>query len=383
MTKAELVIAISCSDGDPRHPKTWSGTPSNITKAIESLGINVFSIDASIKRYQRIAFKLLHRLAGLGTDYLGGPVFRAQSAKITQRQIQASGCTKILHTSQLGLPMPTLDAGVDHYLVCDTTRVLWTKFASNVASCTPKMLRIADQLEWESYAQIKHFFPISEYVRDNLIHHYGIEPHRITVVGTGRGSIQPFTGEKDYKNGPILFVAKGRFEDKGGSLLIEGFKLAQKQNPSLKIVVVGDEQYRDVIGPVPNVTVTGYIPWEELQHLFNTAALFAMPALNEPWGLVYLEALACKTPILGLNRNSLPEITRDGQYGFLVNEPSPERIAEEILQAFSSPDKLREMGAAGQKHCLETYSWNQVATKIVSVMLDDPISSLREKQSYA
>jgi len=68
MTKDEPVIAISCSAGDPRHPKTWSGTPSNITKAIESLRINVFSIDASIKRYQRTAFKLLHRLARLGTD---------------------------------------------------------------------------------------------------------------------------------------------------------------------------------------------------------------------------------------------------------------------------------------------------------------------------
>jgi glycosyltransferase involved in cell wall biosynthesis len=117
------------------------------------------------------------------------------------------------------------------------------------------------------------------------------------------------------------------------------------------------------------VTVTGFIPQEELQNLFNTAALFAMPALNEPWGLVYLEALACKTPILGLNRNSLPEITRKGQYGLLVDEPTPDCIADAILQAFSHPEKLREMGAMGQTYCLKTFSWDQVAMKIVSVML--------------
>lgn len=375
MTKAEPVIAISCSDGDPRCSKTWSGTPSNITKAIESLGITVLGVDASLNRYQRLAFKLLHRMAGLGTDYVGGPIFRAQSAKITQHQIQTSGCTKVLHTSQLGLPLPKLDKEVDHYLVCDTTRVSWTKFASNVASCTPKMLRIAEQLEWDSFAQVKHFFPISEYVRDNLIHHYGVDSERITVVGSGRGNIQPFTGKKDYKNGHILFVAKGRFEDKGGPLLIKGFKLAQRKNPSLKLVIVGDAHYRDIIGPIPNVTVTGYIPWEELQNLFNTAALFAMPAPNEPWGLVYLEALASKTPILGLNRNSLPEITRDGQYGFLVNEPSPNQIADAIGQALSNPNKLSEMGIAGQKYCLETFSWHHVATKIASVMLETSTSS--------
>jgi glycosyltransferase involved in cell wall biosynthesis len=240
---------------------------------------------------------------------------------------------------------------------------------------TPKMLQLAEQLERESYAQLKHFFVISEYVRENLIDHYRIEAERITVVGTGRGKIEPFTGDKDYENGHILFVAKDRFEDKGGFLLLEGFNIAQRKKPSLKLVIVGKEQYRNLIGPVPNVSVTGFIPWEELQNLFNTAALFAMPALNEPWGLVYLEALACKTPILGLNRNSLPEITCKGQYGFLVDKPTPDSIADAILQAFSNPDKLRAMGAAGQRFCLETFSWERVALKIASVILGDQLPS--------
>jgi glycosyltransferase involved in cell wall biosynthesis len=231
------------------------------------------------------------------------------------------------------------------------------------------MLYLAEQLEQESYAQIKHFFPTSKYVRDDLINHYQVASQHITVVGTGRGAIEPYEGEKDWANGHILFVAQHRFEEKGGLLLLEAFKKVQAQKPRIKLVMVGGDKYRALVGNIPNVRVTGFVSKEELQRLFATAVLFAMPALDEPWGLVYLEALACKTPILGLNRKSFPEISRYGKYGFLVASPTPNCVANTIVQALSDVNKLREMGSEGQKYCLKTFSWASVATKIAGQAL--------------
>ncbi|MGF1479780.1 MAG: glycosyltransferase family 4 protein [Cyanophyceae cyanobacterium] len=366
----ERCIALTSSSGNPKDPTNWSGTPSNIAQALEKLGVTVFGIDASLTKSQKLAYWAYHRGLGLGTDYARGRLARTASANIIQRQNRTLGAQKVLHVGTMDLPMSAPNPAVEHYLFCDSTWHLWSQYATNMDQYPPKMLRVAEQLEREAYAQVKHFFPISEYVRDNLMTHYQIEPQRITVVGTGRGKIEPFTGDKDYQNGPILFVAKTRYEDKGGPLLVEGFKQAQQQHQALKLVIVGQEPYRERLN-VPNVTVTGFIPWKELQHLFNRAALFAMPSPNEPWGLVYLEALACKTPLLGLNRNSLPEITRHGQYGFLVDEPTPEAIAQAILEAFSEPQRLKAMGTAGQQFCLETFSWKQVAQKIAGVMFSD------------
>lgn len=368
--KSSLAVT---SLGNPKDPKTWSGTTSNIIKALENLGVTVFGIDSSIKnKYQSYAYLIIHKIFGLGAyDYNRGRFARNHRAKIVQNQSTTYGHQKILHTGTLDLPLPKIQPGVERYLFCDTTWNLWSQNVTDISSYTPKMLQLAEKLEQESYAQIKHFFPISKYVRNNLINHYQIAPKQITVVGTGRGNIQPFTEEKDYKNGHILFVAKERFIDKGGLLLLEGFKIAQKNNPSLKLIIVAQNEYKSLVSSIPNATVTGYISWQELQNLFNTATLFAMPALNEPWGLVYLEALACKVPILGLNRNSLPEITDNGQYGFLVEEPTPDKIAEAILQAYSNLDALSSMGKAGQKFCLETFSWDQVAIKIANVMLEN------------
>ena len=90
-----------------------------------------------------------------------------------------------------------------------------------------------------------------------------------------------------------------------------------------------------------------------------------MPAINEPWGLVYLEAMACKMPIVGLNRNSFPEISGFGEYGFSVMEGTPDQLADTISKAFESPSRLKEMGTAAQNYCLSNFTWESTVNKIV------------------
>jgi glycosyltransferase involved in cell wall biosynthesis len=229
------------------------------------------------------------------------------------------------------------------------------------------MLKHAETLEKESYHQMDHIFSISTYVRDNLISHYEVDPKKITVVGTGLGIIEPYFGPKNYNNGKIIFVAKGRFSDKGGPLVLEAFKLAQMVNPSLELCIVGQSEYEG-IEDISNLKTYGFISIDALQQLFNEASLFLMPATNEPWGLVYLEALACKIPIVGLNMNGFPEISRNGEYGYILNDYSPSALSQVILDAFSSPKNLESMGLNGQNYCLKNFSWDHTASKIINVI---------------
>src|SRR3546814_12809912 len=83
--------------------------------------------------------------------------------------------------------------------------------------------------------------------------------------------------------------------------------------------------------------------------------------LNDPWGQVYLEALTSRTPVLGLERNGLPEITENGRHGFMVQQADPVALADAILDAMSAPDRLVAMGHSGQRPVLDTYSWDKVA----------------------
>jgi len=297
-----------------------------------------------------------------------GRFHRYLRARYVNSLLKEVPSTDVLHMSTLDLPVIGHRPGVRHYLFCDTTWDLWRGLSGVDRLFSKRLLADSERLEQKAYQQMSHIFPISEYVRQNLITHYRIPTERVTVVGTGRGAIKPYNGSKDYENGTILFVAKERFEDKGGSLLVEGFKRARRKNSRLRLVILGDERYRESIGNVENVEVHGFVPLQQLQDLFNSASLFAMPAVNEPWGLVYLEALSCKTPVMGLNRNALPEITQQGRFGFCLENATPDAVADALLEAFRDPLRLARMGAEGQEYCVQNFTWERTVQRIIETI---------------
>mgnify|MGYP001011499650 CR=1 FL=1 len=134
------------------------------------------------------------------------------------------------------------------------------------------------------------------------------------------------------------------------------------------LVIAGQQNYPDLYGRLPGVTAHGRITLEKLQELFQQADLFAMPALYEPWGLVYLEAMSCRVPVLGLRRQALPEITDEGRLGFLCAEAEPSLLAEVILDAMSDAERLRRMGVAAQERCLAHYTWEKTVERMLAVM---------------
>jgi glycosyltransferase involved in cell wall biosynthesis len=181
------------------------------------------------------------------------------------------------------------------------------------------------------------------------------------------GSIEPYDGPKDYAAARLLFVAKHYFEAKGGRLVLEAFRLIARHHPGARLTVVGSERPRWLADPLPNVEFLPYVPWPELERLFREATLLVQPMLNDPWGQVYLEALVSRTPVVGLNRNGLPEIVDYGRHGFLVDEARATDLAAALIDALTHPDRLMAMGLTGQRHVLERYSWDRVARRIAGI----------------
>lgn len=306
---------------------------------------------------------------GKTIDLQRGRFRRGLNARRVVTETAKSASPYTLHLSAFGLPVAARVPGQKHFLYCDSTWNLWASRATHMADYSQRMVEEAEKLEKKSFQTIDHIFSVSAYVRENIIEHYGIDPAKITVVGTGLGIIQPYFGPKDYTNGQILFVAKGRFADKGGPLVLEAFQRAQQQNPNLKLTIVGQKEYPAAFD-LPNLTTYGFVEIEKLQSLFETHSLFLMPALNEPWGLVYLEALACQMPIVGLDRNSFPEISGNGLYGIALKDTDPAALAELLLKCFASPEMLKSMGRAGQEYVLEKYSWEKTVDVILGKIVE-------------
>lgn len=251
--------------GEPRDPRTWTHAPSSIMETIEKLGYPVVGFNSGIRnRYLNTILAKINQLAGpRQIESRRMRLARIICAIKVHRKTRCIKSKTVLHMGTLDLPVFKEDKSTKHYLYCDSTWNLLVKHYPRVGRHAIRASVTMDELERRCYSQMEHIFPASEYVREDLIKHYQIASEKVSVVGMGVGKIQPFMGQKDYRNGHILFAVKHGFEGKGGPLLIKGFEIAQKRNANLKLVVVGGEEYRERLNGVPNVTVTGYIPWNE------------------------------------------------------------------------------------------------------------------------
>ncbi|WP_345952074.1 glycosyltransferase family 4 protein [Mucilaginibacter sp. PAMB04274] len=358
-----------CSIGDPNSPKTWSGTSRNILDVLKKEDRVEMTFYADQEALKSKAIQFLSMLYyKTFVDRNRGKFIRHAYGRSFVKKTAESKSKHTLHVGTCCLPA-ALPKDQHHYFYCDFTWNLWSSQATNMGKYSNKLINDAEKVEYETYKNLDHIFSISEFVKANLINHYHVPSEKITVVGTGTGVIKPFFGTKDYSNGKILFAAKGRFKDKGGDIVLKAFEKALTINPNLQLSIVGQNDYTGLIDH-PNIKTYGFIPIEELQDLFNTHSLFLMPALNEPWGLVYLEALACKMPIIGLNRNSFPELSGHGGYGFGINEADPDILAECLAKALSDIPMLQNMAEKGQQNCLSNFTWDNTVEKIISKIED-------------
>lgn len=366
-------LAISSVFGHPRDPATWSGAPHNLAVALEKLGVDVVGVYPRVTKARKLMFAGQYVMSGFGwldgtEALLRSPAVRDFCARTVATQARALGARHVLHTGTLDLPEPDLQRGIRHYLYCDQTWNLSLQYRPDRGRYSDVAVQRFEELERRAYDQMQHIFTFGDYVRRNLIEHYGVELDRVTAVGSGTGHIEPFEGEKNYADGCVLFVAKHLFAAKGGFLVLEAMRLVAARRPGLKLVIVGDDKYRESIGAQPNVDVRSRLSWDELQGLYRSARLLFQPMLNDPWGQVYLEALLSRTPVLGLNRNGLPEITQWGRHGFLVDRAESGALAEAVLGAVENPARLARMGRSGQRYVLETYGWDRVARRMLDVI---------------
>lgn len=369
-------VAICSVLGDPSDPAVWSAAPYNLANALERLGVTVDRIHSGPTRPQLGLLALRYTMAGFGTPPSTEAIRRTTTARrlsLTRLQhaLRGRNIAHVLHTGIFDMPMAGLRDGVAHYLYCDDDWTFSLPFRTDRARYAAPAAAVFGACDRRAMAQAAHVFTFSEHLRRHMIAHYGLTPDRVTAVGCGMGRIEPYHGPKNYRAGQLLFVAKHLFVQKGGLLLLDAFRLARRQLPHLSLTIVGDARSRHLVERGAEhdtgIEIRDHLPWDQLQALYRQATLLVQPMLNDPWGQVYVEALASRTPVLGLNRNGLPQITENGRHGFLVDRPDPEALAAAIVEAMADPDRLARMGRSGQAHVLQHYSWDEVARRIALI----------------
>jgi starch synthase len=120
---------------------------------------------------------------------------------------------------------------------------------------------------------------------------------------------------------------------------------------------------------------TEMLPREDVISLLSYAAAFCCPSIYEPLGIVNLEAMACRAPVVASAVGGIPEVVQDGVTGLLVPykpEDLPafeEGLASALAAVVGDPLRGRELGRAGRQRAVDLFSWEAIAEQTVTVYL--------------
>ena len=361
---------------DPRLVTTWSGTPANLIGALEKDGGQLPCYHAESAIGRGLAATILNQVSPASALY--SKTGSRHLVENLARHFHRQGCDTVLHISGEHLPHPGYDTHLRHLVFTDSTfeQFLMPWFRERYEHRS-RLLNILLDIEMRrrdhhyrsSLSSVEHFFVTTEWVKESLVSSYGIARDRITTCYTGTGNISYSETARDFSHGKILFVARHNYVNKGASILLEAFRLIREKHQHAELILVGpDRTGLSMTETEERVTVHSFLEWQVLEQLFNSATLFAMPSLYEPYGLVYLEAMKCGTPVVCSSTGGMSSIVSDQDCGWILNERDPLALAKILDSALSNPEQCVARGSNGQRFVATHCSWTKCAEIISSYL---------------
>ncbi len=118
----------------------------------------------------------------------------------------------------------------------------------------------------------------------------------------------------------------------------------------------------------------------EVIQLYSNARVFCCPSVYEPFGIINLEAMACKTAVVASATGGIKEVVVDGETGYLVpfdQDPAtsfptkPDQFARDlaarVTELLNDQEKCRKFGDAGRRRVEEQFSWTAVGKQTVEL----------------
>ena len=119
---------------------------------------------------------------------------------------------------------------------------------------------------------------------------------------------------------------------------------------------------------------------EEAIELYSHCRVFCCPSVYEPFGIINLEAMACRAPVVASATGGILEVVVEGETGLLVPfEPDPvtgfpreagqfaRDLAAKLTELMGDPERCQRMGDAGRARVEAMFSWSAIAEQTVAL----------------
>ena len=245
-------------------------------------------------------------------------------------------------------------------------------------------------VKWSNeYSKIARFgvrhadavFAISRYVKDSLLNMGTKESRVFTIlnaidISKWRPELSGEAVRREFAiapGAPLLVSVSRLFSWKGQRELVRTLPIVHREFPEARLLIVGADE-REVhhgsftselkalaceLGVEDSITFTG--ARSDIPAIMAAADVFTLPSYEEPFGLVFLEAMAMQRPVVALDNGGTPEVVEHGTTGFLSRPWDVPALAANILKLIKDRELRARMGQAGRKRVLEHFSAERMA----------------------
>lgn len=209
----------------------------------------------------------------------------------------------------------------------------------------------------------------------------GLEKEKLDIIpfGVDIDFYKPLKISKNENIFQILAVGY-LIERKGFKYLIKAVKEVLKEQKNVQLIIVGsgplEKKLKSFITELEletNARIIKNVSDEDLLQLYNTSDLFVLPSImdsqgnTEGLGVVLLEAMACKLPVIGSDTGGIPDIIHDGETGLLVPEKDVSGLSNAILNLIENEELREKVAVNGYNEVRERFNWKKIAESYLKV----------------
>lgn len=226
------------------------------------------------------------------------------------------------------------------------------------------------KIEKEGFEKADRIIAVSNFTKDMITKHYGINPEKIDVVHNAvEKEHKKFEELKVGKEKLVLFLGRVTLQ-KGPEYFVYAAKKVLEKRKDVKFVMVGTG---DMLERMINLTIdmgindkflfTGFLEGEALDKMYSMARLYVMPSVSEPFGITPLEAITNGTPVLISKQSGVSEVLH---HALKVDFWDVNEMANKILAVLKHDDLHVTLRDNAQTQ-VNSISWDKSARKVLDV----------------
>ncbi len=235
----------------------------------------------------------------------------------------------------------------------------------------PGLRKIADKV----FKRASAITTVSNFLKDKLSNTIEMKKMKIYVFP------MPYDAEKletaddkvEREKGYILSVGRLNYQ-KGQDYLIKACGILKEKGYSFRVDIIGGgperERFEDLIrqlGLGGKIKLLGPLPHNEVIRHYKRAEIFVLPSVDEGFGMVFVEALASGTAIIGADSGGVKDIIKDGKTGLLVPPEDEVELAKAIMKFLDDGDFATRTAEAGRDFVLNNFTPSATAEKLNTI----------------